>query len=145
MKSIGYILFSFLIVLSACTLDNNPTGDAISQDFETSVEESENKVMEVKGPVRDSNSLTQIESKYVCMMNQNVYVKEQILVEVNGLNYYGCCQGCVNALMNDPTIRVAIDPVSGNQVDKATAIIGEYQGKAYYFESLENLESFDPN
>ena len=107
------------------------------------MEESETEVKEVKGPVRNSDVLTVIEAKYVCMMNQNVYEKEQILVEVNDLNYYGCCQGCVNSLKNDPSIRVAIDPVSGNQVDKATAIIGEYQGKAYYFETLENLQKYE--
>ena len=36
-------------------------------------------------------------------------------------------------LLNDPSTRVATDPVSGNQVDKALAIIGECDKKAYYF------------
>ena len=90
-----------------------------------------------------SKRLTQIEAKYVCMINDDSYVKEQILVEVDGKDYYGCCMGCKAKLENDPNSRFAIDPVSGNRVDKATAVIGAAPNKdVYYFESLENLESF---
>ena len=97
----------------------------------------------VGGSSATGSSVTQIESKYVCMVNENVYEGEQILVEVDGLNYYGCCMGCKAKLLNDESYRFATDPVSGNQVNKALAIIGECNKKAYYFETLENLEQYE--
>lgn len=89
-------------------------------------------------------ALKQAESKYVCMMNNSLFDKVQIPVEVDGKTYYGCCAGCKNKLKTDPSIRVAIDPVSGVEVDKATAVIGvDETGKAFYFESIETLNQFE--
>ena len=63
--------------------------------------------------------------------------------EVDGKEYYGCCMGCKAKLKNDPNIRFAIDPVSGNSVDKAIAVIGAAPNSdVYYFENLENLQRF---
>ena len=91
-----------------------------------------------------SNRLTPIESKYVCMINDDSYLSEQILVQVDGKDYYGCCMGCKAKLENDPSSRFAIDPVSGNRVDKATAVIGAAPNMdVYYFENLDNLEKFE--
>ena len=88
-------------------------------------------------------ALKQVESKYVCMMNNSLFDRVQIPVEVEGKTYYGCCAGCKNKLQTDPSIRVAVDPVSGNQVDKATAVIGvNDSGKAFYFENIENMNNF---
>jgi YHS domain-containing protein len=92
------------------------------------------------------SEIMQVESKYVCMINNNLYDSVQIPVEVNELTYYGCCMGCKAKLENDPYSRVSIDPISGNQVDKATAIIGADSKKnVYYFESVENLNSYNGN
>jgi YHS domain-containing protein len=45
--------------------------------------------------------------------------------------------------MNDPTIRVATDPVSGQQVDKAGAVIAyDGDGKVLYFASEETLRGY---
>ena len=87
--------------------------------------------------------LSQVESKYVCMVNENIYEEEQILVEVDGLNYYGCCLDCKAKLERDESYRFTTDLVSGNQVNKALAIIGECNKKAYYFETLENLQQYE--
>lgn len=88
--------------------------------------------------------LKPVEAEYVCMVNDTVFEKPQIPVEVGDQTYYGCCMGCVSTLQNDTAIRSAVDPVSGNQVDKATAVIGAASDKTvYYFESIENLESFE--
>ena len=88
-------------------------------------------------------SVMQVESEYVCMITNSLYDTPQIPVEVNGLTYYGCCMGCKAKLLNDPSTRSAIDPVSGNSVDKAAAIIGaDSGGSVYYFESLENLQAY---
>ena len=87
--------------------------------------------------------LKPVEAEYDCMVNDTVFEKTQIPVEVGDQTYYGCCMGCVSTLQNDTAIRSAVDPVSGNHVDKATAIIGAAPDKTvYYFESMENLESY---
>ena len=50
---------------------------------------------------------------------------------------------CEETLRNKPESRIAIDPVSGNEVDKATAIIGsDAEGKAYYFENENNFNKY---
>ena len=77
------------------------------------------------------------------MVTNKLFDSPQIPVEINDQTYYGCCMGCKAKLENDPNSRFAIDPVSGNRVDKATAVIGAAPNRdVYYFESLENLESF---
>jgi len=89
--------------------------------------------------------LVQAEAKYVCMINDQLFNKEQIPVAVGNRTYYGCCEMCKTTLRNDPKSRQAIDPVSKKKVDKATAIIGvDADGSAYYFENAENLKQFKP-
>ena len=128
MKQFIVLLATLCLLFSGCS---NGSTDQVTQDLTGSV-------------VGDtSKRLTLIESKYVCMINDDSYLKEQILVEVDGKDYYGCCMGCKAKLENDPNSRFAIDPISKNRVDKATAVIGAAPNKdVYYFESLENLESF---
>ena len=90
-----------------------------------------------------SPAVTQVESKYVCMMTDHVFPKEQIPVVVEDKTYYGCCEMCEARLKSSAESRVAVDPVSGQQVDKAAAVIGATpEGGVYYFESVENLKSF---
>ena len=90
-------------------------------------------------------ALAQVETKYVCMINNQRFNKEQIAVEVEGKTYYGCCEMCKAKLQNDVESRFAIDPVSGNKVDKAKAVIGaNADGKVFYFENAENLKKFKP-
>ncbi|OGE23582.1 MAG: hypothetical protein A3J42_09435 [Candidatus Dadabacteria bacterium RIFCSPHIGHO2_12_FULL_53_21] len=90
-----------------------------------------------------SPELKQVESKYVCMVTNQLYDKEQIPVAVDGKTYYGCCQMCEAKLKEDPSSRMATDPVSGKEVDKSTAVIGASpDGKVYYFENAEDLKAF---
>lgn len=90
-----------------------------------------------------SHTLKPIEAKYVCMVNDTAFDKEQIAVEVDGKTYFGCCAMCEARLKKDTDIRSAVDPVSGVQVDKAEAVIGaDNQGKVYYFESSANLDKY---
>jgi YHS domain-containing protein len=77
-----------------------------------------------------------VEAKKVCMVNNQVFDKDQIPVVVDGKTYYGCCEMCKERLSKDAAIRSAVDPVSGKTVDKATAVIGALpDGKVLYFES----------
>jgi|SRR5262245_12442100 len=93
---------------------------------------------------KQNGPLEVVETKYVCMINNMRFAKEQIPVVVSGKTYFGCCEMCKMALKNKPSNRVAVDPVSGKQVDKAKAVIGaDASDKVYYFESLENLKKYN--
>ncbi len=120
---IGSILFFPLVLIAALSLY---TGEAVAQNQGTT-----------------SPELKQVESKYVCMVTNQLYDKEQIPVPVDGKMYYGCCQMCEAKLKENPSSRMATDPVSGKEVDKSTAVIGAApDGKVYYFENAEDLKAF---
>lgn len=120
---IGSILIFSLVLTAALTLY---MGEAGAQNQGTT-----------------SPELKQVESKYVCMVTNQLYDKEQIPVAVDGKTYYGCCQMCEAKLKEDPSSRMATDPVSGKEVDKSTAVIGAApDGKVYYFENAEDLKAF---
>jgi YHS domain-containing protein len=92
---------------------------------------------------QQNGGLVVVETKYVCMINNQRFAKEQIPVVVNGKTYFGCCEMCKAALKNKPANRLAVDPVSGKQVDKAKAVIGaDSSDKVFYFENMENLKKF---
>jgi YHS domain-containing protein len=87
--------------------------------------------------------LKPVEAQYVCMMNNKVFDKPQIAIEVEGKTYYGCCPMCADKLKNDAALRSATDPVSGKTVDKASAVIGaDPHGMTYYFENEENFHKY---
>lgn len=89
---------------------------------------------------KPSGKLTRVETKTVCMINEHAMGKDQIPIEIDGRTYYGCCDMCKKALAADAAKRVAIDPVSGKQVDKATAVIAAQEdGRVFYFENEESL------
>lgn len=87
--------------------------------------------------------LKPVEAEYVCMMNNKVFDTPQIAIVVEAKTYYGCCPMCADKLKGDPSLRSAIDPVSGNSVDKSTAVIGaDTHGMTYYFENEENFHKY---
>ncbi len=87
--------------------------------------------------------LKQVEAEYVCMVNDTVFTEPQIEVPVGDKIYYGCCSGCVGLLQGSDEYHTAIDPVSGKDVDKASAVIGVSPDlQAYYFENIENLKAY---
>lgn len=80
----------------------------------------------------------------VCMVNDQVFEKDQIPVEVEGKTYYGCCQMCKKTLAERKEFRVSIDPVSGKEVDKAAAVIGSKKdGKTLYFENEKTFNKYN--
>ena len=88
---------------------------------------------------------SQLKTSYVCMMNNKYLGTEQIPVPVNGKNYYGCCAGCATSLQNNPQIRQATDPYSGEVVDKADAFIvfkSEATKEVLYFKSEKNFKEY---
>ncbi|HEX8618807.1 MAG TPA: hypothetical protein VF911_14585 [Thermoanaerobaculia bacterium] len=91
-----------------------------------------------------SGTLKKVEPKTVCMINEHAMGKDQIPVEVDGKTYYGCCAMCKKALAENADKRVAVDPVTGKQVDKATAVIAAQEdGRVFYFESDETLAKYN--
>ena len=93
---------------------------------------------------KPSGKLTRVETKMVCMINEHAMGKEQIPIEIEGRTYYGCCDMCKKALAADAAKRVAVDPVSGKQVDKATAVIAKQEdNRVFYFESEESLAKYN--
>lgn len=94
---------------------------------------------------QQSSALIKVDLKYVCMITDQEFAREQIPVELEGKTYYGCCEMCKAKIKNNPQSREATDPVSGNNVDKAEAVIGAApDGKVFYFESEENLTQYTP-
>jgi YHS domain-containing protein len=92
---------------------------------------------------KEETALQVVENKYVCMINNQRFNRAQIPVEVEGRTYYGCCEMCKGRLSGDARSRVATDPVSGNEVDKAKAVIGaNAEGEVFYFENAENLKRY---
>lgn len=87
--------------------------------------------------------LTHVEAKRVCMVNNTVFPKDQIPVQVDGKTYFGCCEMCKGRLQQDAASRQAVDPVSGKTVDKATAVIGATpDGKVLYFENEKTFAEY---
>lgn len=88
--------------------------------------------------------LTKVESKQVCMINEQYMKKDQIAVDVEGKTYYGCCAMCVERLSKSEKSRYAVDPISGKKVDKAVAVIAaDEDANVFYFENEKNLEKYN--
>jgi YHS domain-containing protein len=88
--------------------------------------------------------VTRVENvKKVCMVNDQLFDKDQVPVEIEGKTYYGCCEMCKQALKAKAALRSAVDPVTGKPVDKAKAVIGaQADGKVLYFENETNFKKF---
>jgi YHS domain-containing protein len=83
------------------------------------------------------------DASQVCMVNDQYMGKPQIPVEVEGRTYYGCCPMCKDKLHNQASARLAQDPVTGEQVDKASALmVQDADGKILYFASEATLSRY---
>jgi len=80
----------------------------------------------------------------VCMRADQVVDRPNVAVEIDGRTYYSLPH-CSTLLLNSPGFRYAVDPYSGNTVDKARATLAATgDGSAvFYFENPENLRSFN--
>lgn len=99
----------------------------------------------VNKSVENATKQAKLKSSFVCYVNNNYMGIEQIPVEVDGKTYYGCCEGCVDKLKNIRETRYALDPLTGAEVDKATAYIvlkPNSGAVVLYFQSEENYLKF---
>jgi len=123
------ILVTSILFLTLSVSCNNQN----KQNNKTNVEVKENVVKSTKD--------TRLKSSLVCYVNNQFMGVEQIPVEVDDKIYYGCCEGCVDKIKNMREVRYALDPLSGNEVDKAEAYIvlkPNGNGQVLYFQSKEN-------
>ncbi len=100
-------------------------------------------IMTLQMSSASAGTLERVPADRVCMVNDTRFPTQQIPVPVDGKTYFGCCEMCKGRLATDTVVRMAVDPVSGKQVDKATATIGALpNGKVLYFESEKNLDAY---
>ncbi|MCG7501207.1 hypothetical protein MHM83_04935 [Tenacibaculum sp. Mcav3-52] len=81
----------------------------------------------------------------VCMVNDRYMGVEQIPIDVEGITYYGCCQGCVEKLQkNIDNVRFGSNPIDDTKIDKANAVIvqDKSKGNVFYFASKEDAQNF---
>jgi len=86
-----------------------------------------------------------VSNEKVCMVNDRYMVVKQLPVVVDGITYYGCCENCVAKIQNNlGNVRYAKDPITGDKVDKASAIIvqNKENGMVYYFKTKPVADEF---
>ena len=96
--------------------------------------------------LQEKNVQNQIlDPSFVCMVNNNFKGRKMIPVSIEGKTYYSCCRRCEWKLKNRPELYHAIDPFTGEKVDKAGAVI-TFDPTRYpavlYFGSLQNAEEY---
>lgn len=122
------ILGLSLVIASACGRETTPTPP------NTEIAET---------PSLPSGYSRVEDTSQVCMVTNQYMGSAQIPVAVENRTYYGCCPMCKDRLNNEPAIRTARDPVTGENVDKATAVIVKAaDGKLLYFASERTLGQF---
>lgn len=129
MKSYSLVAFSFFLL--ACASCNSRSKNSAKKTFNT--------------VAFSDTAITRLSNSQVCMVNNRFLNSEQIAVPLEGKTYYGCCEGCVKMLKEDPTSHFATDLLSGEQVDKAIAfIIGKPGSKeeVLYFKSETNAREY---
>lgn len=143
MKNRKAVFLSIALVLSAVAGVAAFTRGASGPAQEKAEHRHEERAPEKQNGQQEDQGLEVVEAKYVCMINDQRFPKEQFAVEAEGRTYYGCCEMCKERLESDARARTATDPVSGRKVDKAKAVIGAAaDGRVFYFESEENLKKF---
>ncbi len=95
-----------------------------------------------------SNYVVVTERNKVCMVN-DIYNPmadfTEFKVTVADKDYFGCCAMCKEKLTSSSSFRIAIDPLTKEEVDKAEAFIvadKTDKGKTLYFKNKEHFEKF---
>ena len=79
----------------------------------------------------------------VCATHDVMRVQHGPEYPYQGKTYYFCYENCLKQFRSAPErFSRATDLVSGEQVDKAVALIYAVEGKVYFFSTKEHLEAF---
>ncbi len=84
----------------------------------------------------------QVPNNLVCMVNNAYMGVPQLEVPFEGKMYFGCCEMCQERIPKEKEARIAVDPYSLKDVDKAEAyivLVGE-RGEVAYFENEKNYK-----
>ena len=91
----------------------------------------------------ESPMLKEVPNDKVCMVNDKYMAEDQIAIPFEGRTYYGCCEMCVAKLEGEVAARTALDPHTGEAVDKALAyIVAKPDKKVLYFSSRDNFVEY---
>lgn len=127
-------------VLAACEPDAKPSAPQASTNTQASSTAASAAVASAPA-AHDLTAVT--DASQVCMVTNQYMGVPQIPVEVEGKTYFGCCEMCKTRLANEPGTRLATDPVTGQTVDKATAVIAKQSdGKLVYFASADTFSRY---
>ncbi|RZT91301.1 hypothetical protein EV201_3115 [Ancylomarina subtilis] len=108
----------------------------------------------VYGPVLNSDDKMDYSSfegeiitdSMVCMLRGDIKSRPTLPIEINSKTYWGCCQNCLGKLMrNENNALFALDPFSGQSVDKADAIIRQdpqNNKRVFFFKSNETYNQY---
>jgi YHS domain-containing protein len=137
MKNFRIIIVLFFAILNVACAQNSKSQNVSTENRDHSHRDGKaNGVAYQKGDVVPHNE--------VCMVNDAYMGKKQIEVEYEGKKYYGCCEMCEKRIPKEKEVRMAVDPVSKKQVDKAKAVIaitGD-NSEVSYFENNKNYKTF---
>lgn len=144
-NSISKTLFSISIILTIISCENNSEkqNEKVVMTHNSTSEMIHNNASEMTHNMNDNQLI--VKSSLVCYVNNKYMGKEQLPIEYDNKTYYGCCEGCVLNLKNNEEVRYAKDPLTGEMVDKALAIISLRSANTddvYYFASMKNYRDF---
>ena len=145
-------IFGFLVMLliESCSTDigKNVQITAVSPEPTTSAGEHTSQMHAPENLTATAPALTDagLAKELVCMVNNAYMGKKQYPVQFDDKLYYGCCQMCVKTIQNERQVRVALDPLTGKEVDKSVAFIvldsANHNGSVLYFESEANYKKY---
>ena len=137
----------FVLTLVSCNSDaKNAANDqiaALTPSVNTAINPTVSPAVEFS-----DTGIVRLPNSQVCMVNNKFMNKDQIVVRIKNKTYYGCCEGCVKTLNENPASRAAIDPLTNKQVDKAIAYITAKPGtkdEVLYFISEANARKYFNN
>ncbi len=131
----GRLALAFAVVLAVVI--------GVAQAGGEKAQEAKPQVQEAQASTAAPAGIKKVDNHLVCMVNNQFMGKDQIPVAVEGKTYYGCCEMCKERLAKDAASRAAVDPVSGNTVDKAKAVIAALpDGSVLYFENEKTMEQY---
>lgn len=132
-RTFHLVLVTGLALIPACR-SSEPTGSSAPRASAPSASAS---------AATTASGLRVVAPSLVCMVNNRFMGSAQIPTEVESRTYYGCCPMCSGRLRSESSIRNAKDPVSGEDVDKATAVIAATKdGSVLYFKNERTLAAY---